>query len=162
MAVRIQAEQAKIGPETRFFAIFSSLVCQFSLKLHTMVVCNNVYYLVEVRPTKKISGTKFGPKSGPKLGVFCHFLEFGSLVILEIIISDSLQQCPTTSRGKTRKKNLGSQIWTKWAKISPKIRFFVIFSSLVHQFSCRLHRMIAWNIVKLLEGVKPMKKFRES
>ena len=29
-------------------------------------------------------------------------------------------------------KKMGAQIWAKWAKIGPKIRFFVIFSSVVH------------------------------
>ena len=63
--------------------------------------------------------------------VFCDFLEFGSLVFLEIAYNDSLQQCLTTSRGKTRKKKLRAQIWAKQAKIRPKIRFFTILSSLV-------------------------------
>ena len=31
------SEGAKIGPATRFLTIFSSLVRQFSLKLHTMI-----------------------------------------------------------------------------------------------------------------------------
>ena len=42
--------------------------------------------------------------------VFCHFLEFGSLVFLEIAYNDGLQQCLTSSRGKAREKfspNLG-------------------------------------------------------
>ena len=54
---------------------------------------------------KKNSGTKFGPKSGQKLGVFLHF------------------------------------------------------SNLVHYFSFKLHRMIAWNNVQLLPDVKGAKKF---
>ena len=49
---------------------------------------------------------------------------------------------------------MGAQIWVKWSKIGPKIRFFVTFSSLVHQFSWKLHRMIDWNIVQ----IKPLKK----
>ena len=35
----------------------------------------------------------YGPKSGSKLGFFCHFFKFGSLVLLEIGYNDSLQQC---------------------------------------------------------------------
>ena len=36
-------KQAKIGPETSFFfAIFSSLVRLFPLKLHTMIASNDV------------------------------------------------------------------------------------------------------------------------
>ena len=45
-------------------------------------------------------GAKIGPKT-----VFCHFLRFGSLVFLEISCNYSLQQCLTTSRGKTHQKN---------------------------------------------------------
>ena len=65
--------------------------------------------------------------------VFLHFFEFGSLVFLEAVCNDSLQQSLTSSRGKTReKKNFGIQIWGKRAKIGPEMRFFAIFSSLVH------------------------------
>ena len=79
-----------------------------------------------------IFGHKFAPK-GPKLvlkNVFCCFFKFGSLVFLEIAYGDSLQQCITSSRGKTHKKDWGGgQIW---AKIGLDIRFSAIFSSLVH------------------------------
>ena len=50
LGVQIQAKRDKIGPETRFFVIFSSLVHLFSLKLHTMIAYNNVQHLVEVTP----------------------------------------------------------------------------------------------------------------
>ena len=46
-------------------------------------------------------------------------------------------------------------------KSVPKLVFFAIFSSLVHWFSFKLHRMIAWNIVLLLVEVKPAKKKNE-
>ena len=36
---------------------------------------------------------------------------------------------------------------------------FAIFSSLVHWFSFKLHRMIAWNNVQLLREVKLAKEF---
>ena len=71
------------------------------------------------------------PKSGPKL-VFFHFLKFGLLVFIEIEWNFSLQQCLTSSRGKIREKNFGTQIWAKGAKIWPETRFFAIFLSLVH------------------------------
>ena len=61
--------------------------------------------------------------------VFHDFLEFGSLIFLEIACSDSLQQCLTFSRDKTHEKKLESQIWTQTGH---KIRFLAIFSSLVH------------------------------
>ena len=67
-----------------------------------------------------------GPKSGPKLVFFFHFLEFGSYVFREIEYNDSLRQCLNSSRGKTH-ENLGPQIWAKRAKIGTEIRFFVIF-----------------------------------
>ena len=89
---------------------------------------------------------------GPKLGgFFCHFLKFGSLVLLEISYNDSLQQCIASRTGDTHKKNLGT-------KIGPRIGFFVIFSSLVYQISWKLHGMIAWNIIELLLEVTPIRK----
>ena len=54
------------------------------------------------------------------MSFFFHFLEFGSLVFLEIAYYDSLQQCVTSSRGKTQEKkfwgpNLGetSENWAQ-------------------------------------------------
>ena len=88
----------------------------------------------KARFLKKNWWLELGPK-GPKLAqneVFHHFREFGSLVFLEIAYSDSLQQCLTASRGKTYKIKFGNPHLTKQAKIGPKIRFFAIFSSLVH------------------------------
>ena len=45
-------------------------------------------------------------KIGPKIG-FLPFVKFSSLVFLEIIYNDSLQQCITSSWGKTHEKNWG-------------------------------------------------------
>ena len=78
---------------------------------------------------KKFWGPKFGAKgskSGLKLGFFCQFLRFDSLVFLEIAYKDSLQQCITSSRGKTHKKIFGMKFASKQAKIRPQIRFFAI------------------------------------
>ena len=47
-------------------------------------------------------------KIGPK-AIFCHFLKFGSLIILSVAYDDSLEQCLTTSKGKINKKKLRSQ-----------------------------------------------------
>ena len=84
----------------------------------------------------KILRPKFEPnkqaKIRPKNEVFRYFLEFGSLAFLEIAYNNSLQQCLTPSRGKTHEKNFGTKIWVKRTKIEPEIRFFAIFSSLVH------------------------------
>ena len=60
-----------------------------------------------------------GPKSGPKLG-FLLFFRFGFLVFLEIAYNISFQQCLTSSRSKTYKKNKSG---SKWAKIRPKLYF---------------------------------------
>ena len=130
---------------------------------------------------KKIGCPNWGPTClyQAQNEVFRHFLKFVSLVFLEIAYNDSLQQCLTSSGGKTHKKiwrpKFGpnkpksgsklrflsfSQVWvivfleianddslqhlveiklTKKilgsqivAKIGPEIRFFAIFSSLVH------------------------------
>ena len=69
-------------------------------------------------------------KIGSEIRFFCHFLWFGSLVSLKIAYTEGLQLDITSSRGKTHKKKLGIKSGTKWAKIRPKITFFVIFSSL--------------------------------
>ena len=77
------------------------------MKVYIMKACNDVLDLLEVKPTKKILGPKFGPnepKSNPEIRFFPHFLKFGSLVFLEIACNDSLQQCLTSSRGITYEK----------------------------------------------------------
>ena len=60
---------------------------------------------------------------------FCYFLEFGSLLFIEIVYSDSLQQRLASSRGKNHEKKFAGP------KFGPKlreIRYFAIFSSLAH------------------------------
>ena len=57
---------------------------------------------------KKKWRPEFGSKSSPTLGgFFCHFLKFYSSVFLEIAYNDSLQQCLTSSIGKTHTKKFG-------------------------------------------------------
>ena len=90
-----------------------------------------------------------GPGLSPKK-VFCHFVKFGSYFSLKIAYNDSLRHCLTFSSGRIYEKNFWVQVWGKRVKIGPEIRFFAIFSSLVYQFSCKLHKMIAWNNVQLL------------
>ena len=59
--------------------------CVF-LKLHTMIACDNVKYLVEVKPTKKIEGEGVNlarmVQNWAQNKVFHIFLKFGSLVFL--------------------------------------------------------------------------------
>ena len=80
---------------------------------------------------KKIWSPNFGPKSGQKLGVFLLFTQAWFISYLLNCIGDSLEQFLDTSRGKLHTKNWDVQIWAKWAKIGPKIRFFTIFWSFV-------------------------------
>ena len=79
--------------------------------------------------------------------VFCHFLKFGSLIFLEIACNDSLQQCLTCSRDKIHEKIFGPKFLSKGATVGPETRFFTIFLTLIHQFSLKLHTMIACNNV---------------
>ena len=91
--------------------------------------------------------------------VFCQSLRFSSLLFHEILQDDSLEQCPTACRGKTRKKNFEGPNLGQTCQNWVENQFFSIFSSLLHQFLFNLHRMIAWSNVKLLVEVKPAKKW---
>ena len=80
---------------------------------------------------KIFGGPKLGqnkPKSGLKLG-FLPFLQVWFIGFVEIAYNDSLKQCLTSGGGNTFEKNLGAQIG---AQIGSEIRFFTVFSSLVH------------------------------
>ena len=131
---QISAKGAKIVPKARFFVIFSSLVQYFSLKLHSVIACNNVQHVGDIK--FKTFGSKFGPK-GPNQfqnQVFCHFLKFGSLVFLEIVYNDSLHQFLTCKRVKIYEKKFRPKFGPKWPKSVLKLVFFTIFSSLVSLF----------------------------
>ena len=54
------------------------------------------------KKARKIGISTLGPTDLNQVQneVFCHFLEFGSLVFLEITYNDSLKQCLTSNRGK--------------------------------------------------------------
>ena len=78
---------------------------------------------------KKIRDPNLGPTgvNQTQNEVFRYFLEFGWLVFHEIACNYSLEQCLTSSSGKTHKKILGP-------KFGPKldlIRNFLNFGSLV-------------------------------
>ena len=90
-----------MGPETGFLFIFSSLVHQFSLKLHPVIACNKTQHLIEVKPTRIFLGTKFGQKQA-KIGPRTMFL-FIVFFSKKNEYNDSLQQCSRSSRGKTHK-----------------------------------------------------------
>ena len=86
------------------------------------------------------------PSAHPSL----RFVKIVSLVFSDIVYHDSWPWYLVTEEFFLKifeKKVLAAQIWAKWAKIGPEPRFFVIFSSLVHYFSYKLHKMIAWNNV---------------
>ena len=128
------------------------LVYQFSIKMDRMIAWNSVQLLVELKLIKKIWGPSLGKtdQNWIQNQIFCHFLKYGSLDFLEIAQDESLEQYLTTSRRKAPPKfgrGGGGQVWVKYTKIGPQIRFFVIFSSTVRQFSFKMHRMIIWNNV---------------
>ena len=98
-----------------------TLVCTFVhpsqsfLEIGLLVFCDYLHddsspwYVVtdQAKFFKKVLQPDFGPQ-GPKLGLkwgLCNFFVFGSLVFLEIIYNDSVQQCLTSSRGKYHEKN---------------------------------------------------------
>ena len=77
----------------------------------------------------EIVGLIYGPTglNQDQNEVFRQFLEFGSLVFLEISYNDSLQQCLTSSNGKTHeKKNWEFKFGPKEPKSDPKL-FFLSF-----------------------------------
>ena len=109
-------------------------------KLRTMIA----WQIYRRTPMSKCDFKKVtnGPKSGPKLGYFL----FSQLWFFSFTLNCTGCQLGTMSNYQQRsnlRKNLGAQISVKW----PKIRFFAIFSSLAHQLSFKLTRIIAWNNV---------------
>ena len=86
-----------------------------------------------------------GPNSVSKLGFF-HFLKFGSLILLEIACSDSLQQCLTCSRAKIHEKkfwcpNLGqrgqnlsrNQVFCHFLKFGSLVFLEIAYNDKIHQ-----------------------------
>ena len=145
--VLIWSKGAKIGPKISFFAILSSLLHQFSLKLHTVVAANNVYHVVGVKSMQKIfwfliwsKGAKIRPETR-FFAIFSSLLHQFSLKLHTVIACNNVQHVVEV---KSMKK-FWVLIWSKGAKIGPKISFFAILSSLLHQFSLKLHTVVASN-----------------
>ena len=144
---QIWAKGAKIRLETKLFCCF----LKFGSLIFLEIAYNDSLQQCLTSSRDKIHEKHFwGPnlcqwgQNQAQNQVICHFLKFSSLVFLEIAYNDCLQQCPTSSGDKIHKKNLGNKFGPKQAKIEPKTRFLVIFSSFVHQFSLKLHKMIAY------------------
>ena len=82
-------------------------------------------------------------KIGLKTGFFAIFSSLAhqfSLQLHTLIACNNVQlEVEVTSM----RKNFWAQICVKYAKIQSQINFFAIFSSLMHQFSFKLQRMIA-------------------
>ena len=97
------------------------------LSISLCEICRNTeLFLVRISPG-------LNPGLNPaKNDVFCHFVEFGSKDFLEIECNDGLRQFLTSHGSKTLKNIFGAQIWAKRTKIGLRVRFFAIFSSLVH------------------------------
>ena len=106
-----------------------------------MIADHDIQWLTKPDFWKKKPVPEFGPNE-PETTFFCHFLKLASLVLLDIVYNDSLQQCGTSSRSKFHLKNVGSQISTKGAKIEPKTSFFLPFSHV-------LLISFLWNITQL-------------
>ena len=74
---------------------------------------------------------------GPNLGqrtkivpgtICCYFFKFGSLVFLEIEYSDSLEQCVTSTKGKSYEKRFwGPNFGQNGPKSGPEL-VFLLFS----------------------------------
>ena len=89
-------------------------------------ICGNKFFLdLTTNFIKKFWHPELGPMglSQAQNDVFCHFLKPGLYVLLEIECDDNLQQCLRSSRSKTYNKKIGTQIWVKWSKSDPKLRF---------------------------------------
>ena len=73
-------------------------------------------------------------KIGPETRFFCHFIKFGSLVVLEVAFNNNWRQCLRSIRGKIFEKMfLKPKFAPKGPKSSPKLVFFhfLKFCSLV-------------------------------
>ena len=97
-----------------------------------MIVCNNVEQLVEVKTTKKNWGTQFGPKRAkirPKIRFFAIFssLFYQFSFKLHRMIAWNNVDLNLLVDLKRPKYPFEVQIWAKWAKIGPKIRFLSFF-----------------------------------
>ena len=127
--------------------IFSSLFHQFSFKLHGMMPWNNL-----TSSRRKTHKKHWGPNLG-KTGqilvqsqVFCCFSSLVHQFPFKLHRMIAWNSFELLVEIKLAGKKL-AHVWAKLAKIGRKNRFCVIFSSLVHLFWWKLHRMIAWNNV---------------
>ena len=91
-------------------------------------------------------------KIGSKVKFFAIFSSLS--VTFSIGQNDSQEPCLITSRGKTHTKKWEPKFGPNGPKLCPVLGF-LLFSSLIHQFSWKLHRMIAWKIIY----IKPLKNF---
>ena len=132
---KFESNWPKSGPKLGFFYHFLKFGSLVFLQLAYNDRLQEFITFSRVKPTKKVLGDLIWAKTGQNLvqnQVFCHFLKFSLLVLLEIAYNDSFQQCLTSSRGKIHEEKLGPQIWTKGAKIGSKTRVFAIFLTVVH------------------------------
>ena len=108
---------------------------------------------VEIKHTFEVQIWTQRAKIGPEIRVFailsslfhyCSFKLHGMIAWINVYVLVEVK------RMKKKKKNTGGPDLAKRVKIGPEIRFFPIFSSLLYQFSLKLHRIIAWIDVYLL------------
>ena len=72
------------------------------------------------------------PSVCPAVRPSLTFLKTESLAFSDIVHDDSWPWYLVTDQARILKKKLMARIWVKVAKIGPEIRFFTIFSNLVH------------------------------
>ena len=157
--IKCRLQGVKISPETRFLAIFSILAHQFSLKFYTVTASNNVQHVVKVKSLKKFLALIWskGAKIGPEIrffAIFSSLLHQFSLKLHTVIACNNVQH---VAEVKSMKKFWGLNLVQRCQNF-PESRFFAISSSLLHQFSLKLHTVIACNNVQPVVEEKSMKK----
>ena len=130
LVARIQVKWAKFRPQTSFFCHFLKFVSLVFFKIAYNDSLQQCITSSKSKTTKKKFGDQILAKTDQNQSQnynFDHFLKFGSLVFLEIEYNDSLQQCMTSSRGKTHKKFGGTKFGSKRPKSGPNLGFFCHF-----------------------------------
>ena len=114
LSVRLSVTKSSLDWIVGFFWFF-----------YMMITNHDIEWLMKPNFWKKKWWRNLGPRGldYAQNEFFCHFV-FVSLVLLAIAYSDSLQQCLTSSGGKTHEKYFWAQIWAKWTKVRPEISFF--------------------------------------
>ena len=79
---QIWTKRVKIGPEIKFFTIFSDMAHQLSIILYRMIAWNNVSLLVQIKLMRKTDGLKLA-KTELKLG----FSPFSQVCLIKFYLN---------------------------------------------------------------------------